>query len=86
MRPVFTEFAMFLTPFVAYALFLWATRSGVLDPDAWPLRRLVLLLAASVLLMGGFFIFLAQFGGAPARSTYVPAHVDDGRLQPGATR
>ena len=30
-RPVFTEIALFLTPFVLYAVFLWATRAGVLD-------------------------------------------------------
>ena len=31
-RPIFTEFALFLTPFVVYAVFLWSTRAGVLDP------------------------------------------------------
>ena len=31
-RPVFTEFALFITPFVLYGLFLWATQEGVLDP------------------------------------------------------
>ena len=30
-RPIFTEVALFVAPFVAYALFLWATRAGVLD-------------------------------------------------------
>ena len=28
-RPVLTELALFLTPFVLYAVFLWATRAGV---------------------------------------------------------
>ena len=37
-RPVLTEIALFLTPFVVYAIFLWATRAGVLDPQAWTLR------------------------------------------------
>ena len=31
-RPVFTEVALFLVPFLVYAVFLWATRAGVLDP------------------------------------------------------
>ena len=39
-RPVFTEMALFLTPFVLYAVFLWATRAGVLDPSSWSLARL----------------------------------------------
>ena len=34
-RPILTEFALFVTPFVLYALFLWATREGVLDVSAW---------------------------------------------------
>ena len=36
-RPVLTELALFLAPFVVYAIFLWATRAGVLDPESWPL-------------------------------------------------
>ena len=27
-RPVLTEVALFLVPFLAYAVFLWATRAG----------------------------------------------------------
>ena len=34
-RPVFTELALFLVPFLVYGIFLWATRAGVLDPAAW---------------------------------------------------
>ena len=40
-RPVLTEIGLFLTPFVLYAAFLFATRAGVLHPPAWTLRRLV---------------------------------------------
>jgi hypothetical protein len=32
------------------------------------------------------FIVLAQFSGAPPGSTYVPAHVEGGKLVPGVTR
>ena len=38
-RPVLTELALFLTPFVLYALFLWLTRGGVLDRVNWSLGR-----------------------------------------------
>jgi hypothetical protein len=85
-RPLFTEVALFLIPFVVYAAFLWATRAGVLHPAAWSPVRLGWLLVAAVSLMAGSFVMLAEFGGAPAGSTYVPAHVDDGKLRPGQTK
>jgi hypothetical protein len=30
------------------------------------------------------FLFIAEFTGAPPRSAYVPAHMENGRLVPGA--
>ena len=85
-RPVLTEVALFLAPFAAYAVFLWATRAGVLDPDAWSRPRLAwLTIAALVLLLGSFF-GLAQFHHAPPGSTYVPAHVEDGKFVPGGAK
>ena len=38
---------------------------------------------AALVLMIGSFVVLAQFGGAPPGSTYVPAHIENGRLVPG---
>jgi len=35
------------------------------------------------LLMILSFLMLAQFSGAPPNSTYVPAHVEHGKLIPG---
>jgi hypothetical protein len=85
-RPIFTELALFLAPFVAYALFLWATRAGVLDVSAWSLPRLMWLTITALVLVIGSFLALAQFSGAPPGSTYVPAHLENGRLVPGAER
>ncbi len=85
-RPVFTEIALFLTPFVLYAIFLVATRTGVLDASAWTVGRVFWLLIAALSLMVGSFVLLAQFAGAPPGSTYVPAHVEDGKFVPGQTR
>jgi heme/copper-type cytochrome/quinol oxidase subunit 3 len=82
-RPVFTELALFLIPFAVYAVFLVATRQGVLDAKQWPLSRLAWLLIAALVLMIGSFIGLAHFGGSPPGSTYTPAHVDDGTFVPG---
>jgi len=85
-RPIFTEIGLFLTPFALYAAFLVATRAGVLQPQAWTMQRLAGLVIASLVLMVGSFLILAQFSGAPPGSTYVPAHIEGGKFVPGATR
>ena len=85
-RPILTEIALFLAPFVIYAAFLGLTRAGVLHPGAWTIGRLAGLVVASLLLVLGSFVLLAQFSGAPPGSTYVPAHIEDGQLVPGSTQ
>jgi Family of unknown function (DUF6111) len=85
-RPVATELALFLVPFVLYALFLWATRAKVLDPERWSLNILVWLTIVAFGLMIGSFLLLAQFSGAPSGSVYIPAHMENGRLVPGTTK
>jgi hypothetical protein len=85
-RPIATEIGLFLTPFVLYAAFLLATRAGMLQPNAWTLRRLAGLVVASLVLMTGSFLVLAQFGRAPPGSTYVPAHIEGGRFVPQSNR
>jgi len=85
-RTITTEIGLFLIPFVAYAAFLLATRSGVVQPQAWTLRRIAGLIIASLVLMIGSFVLLAQFGGSPPGSTYVPAHIEGGKFVPQSTR
>ena len=85
-RPVLTELALFVTPFILYGIFLWATRAGVLHPKSWPLSTLAWLTMAALGLVIGSFMIFAQYGGAPAGSTYVPARIEDGKLIPGTTR
>jgi hypothetical protein len=85
-RPVLTEVALFLAPFAAYALFLWATRAGVFHPEAWAISRVGWLIAAALALVIGSFIVLAQWSGAPPGSTYVPAHTEDGQFVPGRSQ
>ena len=84
-RPFATEIALFLAPFVAYALFLILTRSALLQRESWPLRRIVSLAIVALVLMIGSFIYLAHFSGAPPGSSYEPAHVEDGKFIPGRT-
>jgi hypothetical protein len=85
-RPIFTEFALFVAPFVAYALFLWATRTGVLDVSAWSLPRLMWLTVAALVSVITSFLVLAEFSGSPPGSTYLPAHLENGRLVPGTEK
>ena len=80
----FTEIVLFLAPFAVYAAFLFTSRSGVFDPKSWPIRRVLLLIIVALLLVIGSFIYLAHFSGAPVGTTYVPAHLENGKLVPGA--
>ena len=85
-RPILVELLLFLTPFAAYAFLLWAKNHGVFDPESWPLRTVVALTVTALLLMGISAIVAAQFSGVPPDVTYVPAHVEGGRLVPGTTK
>lgn len=85
-RRLVTELGLFLAPFAIYSAFLLVTRAGLMQPEAWTSRRVASLLIVSLALMIASFIVLAQFSGAPPGSTYVPAHVEGGKLVPGVTR
>ena len=85
-RPLATEVVLFLMPFVLYGVFLWATKAGVMHPDSWPLPRIAWLMIAALILMVGSFIYFANYTGAPPGSTYVPAHMEDGKFVPGQNR
>ena len=85
-RPVLTELVLFLTPFALYAVFLWATRADLLHPDAWSWSTLGTLTIVALILVVGSFVVIAHFTGAPPGSTYVPAHVEDGKFVPGTTQ
>jgi hypothetical protein len=85
-RPVLTEVGIFLIPFAVYALFLVATRSGLFAQSSWPAHLVAKLALGSLLLVIVSFILLAHFSGAPPNSTYVPAHIENGKLVPGVEK
>ena len=85
-RPILTELALFLAPFVAYAVFLVMTRGGLLEPESWPLKTVASLAITAMVLVVGSFVVLAHFTGARPGSAYVPAHIENGRLVPGETK
>lgn len=82
-RPALTEIGVFLIPFAVYVLFLLATRSGVLAPASWPLQMVARLVVGSLLLVIISLVLLAQFSGGAPNSTYIPAHIEKGKLVPG---
>jgi hypothetical protein len=85
-RPAFTEIAIFLIPFAVYAAFLLATRSGLLVQTSWPLPIIAKLAVGSLLLVVVSLILLAHFSGASPNSTYIPAHIENGKLVPGVEK
>jgi hypothetical protein len=85
-RPAFTEIGIFLIPFAVYALFLIATRSGLLMQSSWPVHIIAKLMLGSLLLVVLSFILLARFSGAPPNSTYIPAHIENGKFVPGVEK
>jgi hypothetical protein len=50
------------------------------------MRTVVVLTVTALLLMGASAIVASQLSGAPPGSTYVPAHVENGRLVPGVNK
>jgi hypothetical protein len=85
-RPAFTEILIFLIPFAVYALFLVATRSGLLIQSSWPVHVIAKLAIGSLLLVIVSFVLLAHFSGASPNSTYVPAHIENGKFVPGVEK
>jgi hypothetical protein len=85
-RPALTEIGIFLIPFGVYVLFLLATRSAILAPSSWPVQMVARLVVGSLLLVIISLVLLAQFSGSSPNSTYVPAHVENGKLVPGVEK
>ena len=85
-RPVLTEIGIFLIPFALYAVFLIASRNGVMLQTSWPAHVVIRLAIAALLLIIVSLVLLANFSGAPPSSTYVPAHIENGRLVPGVEK
>jgi hypothetical protein len=85
-RPAFTELLIFLIPFAVYVLFLLSTRSGVMLPASWPVHIIAKLVLGSLLLVVISFVLLAHFSGASPDSTYIPAHIENGKFVPGVEK
>ncbi|MBR1133708.1 DUF6111 family protein [Bradyrhizobium iriomotense] len=85
-RTVLTEIGIFLIPFAVYALFLAATRSGLFARTSWPVTVVARLALVALALVIAGLIGLAHYSGAGPDSTYVPAHIENGKFVPGTER
>jgi hypothetical protein len=85
-RPALTEVGIFLIPFVVYTLFLIATRSGLLMQTSWPVHIIAKLALGSLVLVLISLVMLANFSGGSPNSTYIPAHIENGKLVPGVEK
>jgi hypothetical protein len=85
-RSALTEIGIFLIPFGVYVLFLLATRSALLAPASWPVQLVARLVLGSLLLVILSLALLANFSGGAPNSTYIPAHMENGKLVPGVEK
>ena len=85
-RPVLMEIGIFLVPFAIYAAYLIANRVDFMIAASWPAHIVMRLSLAALVLVVVSFVLLAHFSGAPPDSTYIPAHIENGRLIPGVER
>ncbi|MEW6768939.1 MAG: DUF6111 family protein [Pseudomonadota bacterium] len=85
-RPVLTEIGIFLIPFAVYAAYLFATRAGVFDQVHWPMHLIAKLMLGALALVILSLVLLANFSGAPPGKTYIPAHIENGKLIQGVEK
>ncbi len=85
-RPVLTEIGIFLIPFAVYAAYLFATRSGIFDQMHWPMHLIAKLTLGALALVILSLVLLANFSGAPPGKTYIPAHIENGKLIQGVEK
>ncbi|MGN8112959.1 DUF6111 family protein [Labrys sp. 22185] len=84
-RPFLFEAVLFILPFLVHGIWvlLRGGQPGTPERTGVPLLRLI---ALGVVSMAVGLALFAHYGGAPAGSAYVPAHMEDGKLVEPQTR
>lgn len=85
-RTIFTEIALFIAPFVIYAIVLTLMRRDTRDRENWGAKAVGWLAAAGLVLVAISLVWLSHYGGFGTTSTYIPAHIENGKLVPGRTK
>ncbi len=80
-RAIIEPALLFLAPFVAYALFHLLQRRWPFVGELWRGRVLSRLVVAGLIVAIAGVVFLGPTH--LQQGAYVPAHIEDGRLQPG---
>ncbi|MCW5697624.1 MAG: hypothetical protein KIS96_12935 [Bauldia sp.] len=85
MRAALINVLLFLVPFVAYAIWLLATRGRLNDRADWTLRVLGILAGVGAVIMIIGLVFIVDWTGESDANpgSYRPAEVRDGVLIPG---
>lgn len=81
-RVFLQELALFIVPFALYALLLTLQRKKVMDVEHWSRAGMTLTIIGLALAIAGLLylgIFVETHTG-----TYVPPHMEDGKLVPGS--
>lgn len=81
-RALVMETGLFLLPFALYGMLIYARRRTLVLEDWTPQALGLIGLAGLVLVVLGLLVFERGRGAAPG-SVYIPAHIEDGVLQPG---
>jgi hypothetical protein len=84
-RNLFVELPLFLAPFIAYALYLWARGHGWREPEHWRGIPLVWVVGTGIGLVAASLFYTALTTGDPRDGVYTPAHMEGGKLVPGHT-
>lgn len=82
-RIFFIQGGLFLLPFMLEAIRLMVLRRKPFTRENWAGAKLLKLAALGVLISAASLLVLVHHDGAPAESTYKPAHIENGRLVPG---
>ena len=82
LRAILEPVALFLTPFIAFAIYLILRARYPLAIEHWTRGRVSSLTLAG-LFVAALGMFLFGLAAPRGQGTYVPAHIDNGRLIPG---
>jgi len=72
-----TELALFLSPFLLFGVWRLAAARGI------PSGATVAVAAGALIVVLGVLLWFSEEGAMPGDATYVPAHLQDGRVVPG---